>query len=192
MSPVTHFLAGWILANSSDLNRKERKAVTIAGVIPDIDGLGVIAEKLTQQWDRPLIWYSKYHHVLTHNLAFAFLVAGTCFLMTTRRWKTAALAFFSIHIHLLGDLVGSRGPDGYQWPIFYLFPFSEAWQWTWRGQWPLNAWPNFAITIVAVGVTFYLAWKRGFSPLEVVSTSADRTFVSTLRQRFPHPLRHVS
>lgn len=187
MSPVTHFLVGWMLANTVELNRKERGAVTIAGVIPDIDGLGVIAETLTQHWDRPLTWYSEYHHIVTHNLAFALLVGGISFLTATRRWKTAILVFLSFHVHLLGDLVGSRGPDGYQWPIFYLFPFSEAWQWTWHGQWELNAWPNFAITIVALGVTFYLAWRRGFSPFEMVSNSADWTFVSVLRHRFPLP-----
>ena len=44
MSPVTHFLLGWLVANSMKLDRKERTMVTIAGVIPDIDGLGAIAE----------------------------------------------------------------------------------------------------------------------------------------------------
>ncbi len=27
------------------------------------------------------------------------------------------LVLFSFHLHLLGDLVGARGPDGDQWPI---------------------------------------------------------------------------
>ncbi|MCU1284514.1 MAG: rane-bound metal-dependent hydrolase [Acidobacteriales bacterium] len=48
----------------------------------------------------------------------------------------------------------------------------------------LNAWPNFAITFALLITTFYLAWKRGFSPLEIFSTRADAAFVSTLRQRF--------
>lgn len=191
MSPVTHFLVGWALANTTELNRRERATVTIAGVIPDIDGIGIVAEKLTQTWDRPLIWYSKYHHVITHNLGFALLVVGATFLVATRRWKTAALAFVSFHLHLLGDLVGARGPDGYQWPIPYLLPFSDAWEWTWQGQWALNAWPNFVITIAILLVTFYLTWMRGYSPLEMVSSSADRTFVGALRQRFPHPRLHA-
>ncbi len=190
MSPVTHFLMGWVVANTTEFNRKERAAVTIAGVVPDIDGIGIIAEKLTQTWNRPLIWYSKYHHVVTHNLGFALLVAGTSFLLATRRWKTAALAFLSFHLHLLGDLVGARGPDGYQWPIRYLLPFSNAGEWTWQGQWELNAWPNFVITITMFTVTFYLAWKRGYSPLEMFSASVDRAFVGALRDRFRHPRLH--
>lgn len=187
MSPVTHFLMGWVVANTANLDRKERAAVTIAGVVPDIDGLGTIVEKLTRGWDRPLLWFSEYHHVLAHNLGFALLVAAASFMLATRRWKTAALVFVSFHLHLLGDLVGGRGPDGYQWPIPYLLPFSNAWQWSWQGQWELNAWPNFVITIAALLVTFYLAWKRGYSPLEMISPFADRAFVDTLRYRFPYP-----
>ncbi len=190
MSPVTHFLVGWIVANSADLNRKERAAVTVAGVIPDIDGIGAIAETLTRGWDKPLLWYSEYHHVLGHNLGFAVMVAAVSFMLATRRWKTAVLAFLSFHLHLLGDLVGGRGPDGYQWPIPYLLPFSDTWQWTWQGQWELNAWPNFVITIIALVMTFYLAWKRGYSPLEMVSASVDRTFIETLRHRFSDPRLH--
>ena len=185
MSPVTHLLIGWVVANTADLSRKERAAVTIAGIVPDIDGFGAIAETLTRKSDQPLLWFSKYHHVLTHNLGCALLVAGVSFMVATRRWKTAALAFLSFHLHLLGDLIGGRGPDGYQWPIPYLLPFSDAWRWTWQGQWALNAWPNFVITIVILCLTFYLAWKRGYSPVEIISPSADRAFVETLRNRFP-------
>lgn len=183
MNPVTHLLVGWMVANSATLNRRERAAVTLAGVVPDIDGLGAPLEVLTRDWERPLTWFSQYHHTL-HNITFAVAVAGISFLVATRRWKTAALAFVSFHLHLLGDLVGARGPDGHQWPIPYLLPFSRSWEWAWQGQWALNAWPNFAITGVLVVATFYLAWRRGFSPLEIVSSRADAAFVAVLRARF--------
>lgn len=129
MSPATHFLVGWMVANSTRLDRRERAAVAIAGVIPDLDGLGVVAEILTRNTSRPLTWFSDYHHTL-HNLPFALLVSVVAFLLARRRWKTAALAFLAFHLHLLGDLVGARGPDGYQWPIPYLLPFSRVWEWT--------------------------------------------------------------
>jgi len=38
MSPATHFLTGWVLANTASLNRRERALVTLAGVVPDIWG----------------------------------------------------------------------------------------------------------------------------------------------------------
>jgi hypothetical protein len=154
MSPATHFLVGWMVANSTELNRRERAAVAVAGVIPDLDGLGIVAEVLTRGTSHPLPWFSQYHHTL-HNLSFALLVSA-----------------------------GARGPDGYQWPIPYLLPFSRAWEWTWEGQWALNAWPNFVLTIALLLATFYLAWKRGFSILEMLSTRADQALVRTLRARF--------
>ncbi len=182
MSPATHFLTGWVLANSASLGRKERALVTLAGVVPDIDGLGIVAEYLTHNSRHPLEWFSTYHHSL-HSLLFAVVVAVVSFALATLRWKTAGLAFLSFHIHLLEDVLGSRGPDGYQWPIPYFMPFSRANDLRWHGQWALNAWPNFAITIALLFVTFYLAWWRGVSPLEMVSRKADSVFVATIRKR---------
>jgi inner membrane protein len=95
------------------------------------------------------------------------------------------LALVSFHIHLLEDVLGSRGPEGYQWPIPYLAPFSPVLQLTWHGQWGLNAWQNVLITIVLLLITLWLAWRRGFSPLEMVSTRADVALIASLRRRFP-------
>jgi len=194
MSPVTHFLVGWLVANIPSaggpraIGRRERAAIALAGVAPDLDGLGAIPEVLTKHSSHPLLWFTEYHHVLGHNLMFALVVAGVCYAVARRqRWLTALLAFVSFHLHLLGDLVGARGPDGYQWPVPYLAPFSVHWTWTWHGQWALNAWPNFVLTGVCLLLTFYLAWHRGFSPLEIVSPRADRAFVTALRARVPLP-----
>ena len=184
MSPVTHFLTGWVIANSASLSRSERALVTLACVVPDVDGLGIVAEYLTRNSQHPLEWFSNYHHSL-HSLPFAVVVAAVSFALASQRWKTAGLALLSFHIHLLEDLMGSRGPEGYQWPIPYLMPFSRACELTWRGQWALNAWPNFAITILLLLTTFYLAWARGLSPLEMVSVKADAAFVGALRKRMP-------
>ena len=182
MSPVTHFLIGWVVANNDSGNRRERAIIAIAGVIPDVDGFGVVIDYALQ--DKALTLWSKFHHVLAHNLSFGLLIAALSFMLAKRRWKTALLSLLSFHLHLLGDLVGSRGPDGYQWPIPYLYPFSTVWELSWQRQWELNAWPNFVITAVALIITFYLAWKRGYSPLEMISVTADAQFVGTLRQRF--------
>lgn len=186
MSPITHFLTGWLVANAPDgLGRRERALVTLAGVVPDADGLGLVAELLTRDSPRPLLWWTQYHHVLGHNLLFGVLAASAAAgLSKRRRWLAGALAFVSFHLHVLGDLIGARGPDGDQWPIRYLWPFSDV-GFTWAGQWELNAWPNFAITGAALLLTFLLARRRGYSPLEMISARADRSFVQTLRARFP-------
>lgn len=189
MNPVTHFLIGWTVANSAEVPRRDRALITLASVIPDLDGLGLIAEVATKDSARPLTWWSDYHHVLGHNVGFAVLVGVTVAAFGRSRLKATLLALLSFHLHLLGDLVGARGPDGHQWPIPYLLPFSNNLQLTWSEQWPLNGWPNFLLTFVLIAWALMLARKRGYSPLEIISARADRTVVETLRRRFPFPDR---
>ncbi len=187
VSPVTHFFLGWAVANSATLDKRERAMVTLAGIAPDVDGLGILAELLTRDSEKPLLWWSEYHHVLGHNLGACLLCAATGTAFARQRWKTALLIALSFHLHLLGDIVGARGPDGDQWPIPYLLPFSHAWNLTWEHQWALNAWPNLLLTAVTIGLTLYWAWQRGVSPLEMVSARANTAVVEALRQRIPTP-----
>ncbi len=213
MSPVTHFFAGWILASAfpvgrpTSLTRREKMLVVAAAVAPDLDGAGIIPELLTRNSSHPLLWFSQYHHTL-HTLAFAlactlaaYLIAGpwTNFTLRpmvfypgvpghqspTHPWLTAMLVFLGFHLHLLCDLIGARGPDGYQWPIPYLKPFSNAWQLTWHGQWALNGWQNFVVTGLFLAVTLWIAGKYSSSPLELASGTANRAFTQALRQRLP-------
>ena len=183
MNPVSHLLTGWVVANTVDLKARDRALVTLAGVLPDIDGLCIITEILTEHTASPLLWYSKYHHVLCHNMGFGLLLVVTAILFGIRRWMTAFLVLVVFHLHLLGDLVGSRGPDGYQWPIPYGAPFSDRWELIWTGQWELNAWPNVLFTALLLAATIYIARKKGCSPLEMVSKRADSAFVSFLRRK---------
>ena len=192
MHPVTHLLTGWAVAESADLGPKDRTLVTLAAVIPDIDGLGVFAELATENSSTPVYWWSEYHHVLCHNVGFGLLLAVSVALLAVRRTITTLLAVGVFHLHLLADLMGSRGPDGYQWPIPYLLPFSNRWQLRWDGQWALNAWPNIVLTVGLLGLALYLAWKRGYSPVGIVSLRADSALIATLRRRFGEPRRpHV-
>lgn len=184
----THFFAGWLVAASvPGLTRRERGLITFAGVAPDLDGLGFIVEELTANASHPLPWYSLYHHVLAHNLGVALLVAVMTYALAKRRVAAALLAFLSFHLHLLLDLIGSRGGDGYQWPIPYLAPFSQSWQLAWSGQWWVGAWQNTVATFVFVFATVYLAWRLGYSPVGLFSPKADAAFVATLRARFGVP-----
>jgi inner membrane protein len=189
MSPVTHFFTGWVFANCFELGRRDRALVTLACVVPDVDGLGIIPELLTRNSPHPLLWFSLYHHSL-HTLAFAVAIAALAFTLAVKKWKTSVLALLSFHIHLIEDVLGSRGPEGYQWPIPYLAPFSSSLLFVWRGQWGLNAWPNILLTIILWLIVLWLAWRRGFSPLEMVSAKADRALVEVLRRRYPNSLRN--
>lgn len=181
MSPITHFLTGWTIANlPTETTPRDRFLISIAAVIADIDGLGIVIDFITKR----TTFYQDFHHTLGHNLLFGIVVTFIFSWMATRKLLTVVLAFTCFHLHLFEDLIGSRSPDGYQWPIPYLWPFSDHWQWTWAGQWELNAWPNFLLTGVLLLVVFWLAVRRGFSPMEIISNKADSAFVRTLRQRF--------
>lgn len=183
MSPITHFFISWLVSNSAKLERRDRALVTAAGVIPDIDGLGIIADIFMQNSNEPFKWYQQYHHVLTHNLAFALIVTIAAFLLAKKRALAASFAFVSFHLHLLGDIAGSAGPEGSLWSIPYFWPRSNV-EFTWSGQWELNAWQNIVITAIAICLSIFLSWKRGYSPLEVFSTKADKVLVEVLRKRF--------
>lgn len=186
MSPITHLLLSWGAANLlPDSTRRDRAIITFAGVAPDLDGLGVVAEVLTRDSAHPLLWFTEYHHLLGHNIAAAAVVTGAAAVFSRARVPTALLACFTFHLHLLCDVIGARGPDGYQWPIPYLLPFSNAAQWSWNGQWALNAWQNMVITLAAMALALILARRRGYSPIELISSKADQALVATLRNRFP-------
>ena len=187
MNPASHFLISWLTANTVQLTRRERFLITCSGLAPDVDGLGVIGDVLTRNSDKPLQWWGDYHHLLGHNILFGGCLTAAVFLFAKKRKAAALLALISFHLHLFCDLIGSRGPDGYQWPIPYFWPFSDAQQWTWQGQWALNAWPNLLITVTVLAATLHLAWQSGRSPLEFLAHKANAAFVAALRSRFGEP-----
>ncbi len=192
MNVLSHALLGWSAATvPPSLSRADRAWIVAASVASDLDGIGLFAELVTRDSDRPLFWWSEYHHVLGHNLLFA-LVLGALAWLFTRKAAVSLLAVAMVHLHVACDLIGSRGPDGYQWPIPYFWPLSDTPAFTVPWQWQLNAWPNVVIGIALLAYTFWFAWRTGKSPLELVSLRANSAFVLTLRSRFPSPTnRHI-
>lgn len=185
MSPITHLLTSWVIANiPKNLSRRDMLLITVAGVAPDLDGLGAVVEMATINTSHPLLWFTDYHHSL-HCITFCAVICALTVALANRKAVATALAALAFHVHLLCDIVGARGPDGYDWPIPYLLPFSRSWQITWAGQWQLNAWPNIAVTLVLLFITFWLAWLRGYSIICFLSPRADQLFVETIRRRFP-------
>lgn len=182
MSPITHLLAGWSVANTAELGRTDRSLVTLSGLIPDIDSFGLLMRLIPISTIDQAQWWPDYHHRLGHNITFGLGLAIICLAFGKDKVKTALLALISFHTHIIFDLIGSKGPDGYQWPIWYLYPFAEM-QLTWSYQWELNSWPNFAITALLLAYTFHIARSKGRTPIEFISIRADRAVVDTLRRR---------
>jgi len=128
VNPVTHLLAGWILtqAESAHGTARKRAIITLVGVAPDLDGLGIIPELLTSNSSHPLVWFSEYHYILRHNIAADAASTSVAYFFSGRSLKNTFLACASFHLHLLCDVMGARGPGGYQWPVPYLLPFTNA------------------------------------------------------------------
>lgn len=173
---------GWSVANVDTLEHRDRLLVTIGGVLPDIDSFGILPEIITS---KRLDWFSQYHHILAHNLTVVILGLIVVIWLARQRLKAGILFLLAFHLHLLCDIIGGRGPDGYQWPIPYLWPLWPELQITWPYQWSLNAWPNFVITILFIIITLCLARTKGYSIVGLFSKKADQSLVKIIRERFP-------
>lgn len=174
-------MLGWLAIQPAGLDLRERRVVTLAGLAPDLDGLGVVVDLATARTASPTSWFADYHHVLSHNLLAGVAIAAVAWVVGGRRWRVCGLALLVFHLHLACDAVGSGGPDGSPWTLAYAWPFS-AQAWSWSGQWALNAWPNILISLVAAGLIAWSGVSRGRTVLEVLSIRADAILVGVLRR----------
>ncbi len=185
MAPGTHALLGWWTANVVPLERRDRLLVFLGGVLPDLDGLGLLFSMEA---------YHTYHHVLFHNLTGCLLWVAVTAAAARDRVRCALLAFLNWHLHLACDYFGSRGPmTDPPWVLPYLFPFVGGWSdetlvgpsWYWNPwQWPLNAWPNTLITVLGLAGWIYIGVRLGRTWFEFVSLRFDAEVCKMLRKWF--------
>jgi inner membrane protein len=169
VNPIVHAELSWLGAQGLP-TRRDRVLVTLGGVLPDLDGLSLVAgEDL----------YAKWHHVLTHGFASALVISGLLALFATRRLAVFALALAAFHLHLLCDLLGS-GPG---WPLYYFWPFSRL-EWSWDGQWDLASWQNSLIGLAATLAVLACAVPFNRTAVELFSLEADAKVVDAIRRRF--------
>ncbi len=183
MAPLTHLLTSWVIGATLTDNPRDCRLVTLAGVLPDLDGLG-LAVDLFNRFVRhhPTNYYQYYHHYLLHGAFGAVVVTLLLTCLARSYWRVAVLSCGLFHLHLLCDLVGSRGPSPEDlWAIFYYGPFDKDPMWIWKGQWPLDAWRNRLLTLAVFIPALWLPPRLGYSVVGVFSRKADRVFVETLR-----------
>src|SRR3974390_2138613 len=114
MSPLTHFFGSWLVAAVTTDNARDRKLVTLAGIVPDGDGLGVVADvvkSLASGKENNYEYYQHYHHLLLHGWPGAIVVSGLLALFARKRMRVLLMCLVTFHLHLLCDLLGSRGPE---------------------------------------------------------------------------------
>src|SRR5262245_31636273 len=100
MSPVIHFLGSWMIACATTHNPRDRKLVTLAGVLPDADGLGLVADaaiSLASGKEISFWYYQKYHHYLLHGWFGALLTTAVLMCFARQRWRTGLLCLLTFH-----------------------------------------------------------------------------------------------
>jgi len=187
MSPFTHLLASWFVAAKTADNPRDIRLVTLAGVLPDLDGLGLAVDLFKDpSLSHGAIYYQQYHHWLAHGIAGGVAIAALMACFAQRRWNVFILALAVFHLHLICDLLGSRGPSPHDlWTIFYLGPFSRHWELLWPYQWPLDGWQNRIIGCTLFLTSLWMARRDGHSFLGVFNRRADAAVVSVLQKWFP-------
>ena len=186
MSPIAHFVSSWLVATVVATNARDRRLVTLAGVLPDADGLGMVVDvvkHLVTGEELSFHYYQHFHHLWLHGWPGALLVAGALAAGANQPWRVAIGCLITFHLHLLCDLLGSRGPTPADlWPICYGEPLFRHPVWFWKGQWRLDGWQNAAIFMVMFA--FALGWtaKRGYSFAEIFGARADAAFTGVLRK----------
>lgn len=167
-------------------NPRDRKLVTFAGILPDADGLGIIADvvgSVVSGKENTFHYYQQYHHYLLHGWFGAIVVAALLALFAQKRLNVALLCLVTFHLHLLCDFVGSRGPSpGDIWPINYSEPFFRLPSFFWKNQWRLDGWQNRIICVFLFLTELWTAPRRGYSVVEVFSRKWDLTFLEVLRK----------
>jgi membrane-bound metal-dependent hydrolase YbcI (DUF457 family) len=183
---VTHLLADWAIAAPTQASRRDRALIAWAGVLPDLDGAGIVVDFATRLLGlAETDLYQEYHRAWGHGLPAALAIALAAAACARRPARVLVFSLAVVHLHFLMDIAGSRGTDpGDLWPIRYLMPLSDAWTIAWQGQWPLVSWQNTSITALLIVVALALALRLRISPCELFSESADRKVVEALQARW--------
>ena len=186
MSPITHLLVGWTTLERTQPTDRDKTLVVLAGLAPDLDGLGIIVDFATRTFGlAETNYYQEFHRVYGHGLPAAVVIGAVVAGMAASRWRAAMGAFIAVHLHFVCDILGSRGKGEEDiWGIAYLSPLADKPVFEWSGQWELISWQNTLVTVVLLAWMFARAIRTGYTPLRLVSKVADAKVVAALRKRF--------
>lgn len=181
MAPQQHFVISWVLSNLGCSTRRERIVATICGVVPDIDGLGLILDKTIGRGS--YTYYLSWHHKAAHNLFALIMAAVVAFFICKKKVIPAIVSCSTFLCHLVCDYIGSGGQEGAVWPIAPFWPLSSyelspGWQWS------LNDWRNTLITGIFLLAVALIVAKKHRSFLEVFSVKLDKYCIKTVEHVF--------
>lgn len=176
MQLPTHLAISWLIGQHLR-ERRDRRLVTWAGVLPDLDALSLLGGAAA---------FSEYHHLLTHGLVAGVIISVLATVCAREQLKVLLLSLVTFHVHLICDWLGS----GRDWPIVYFYPFSRREYYTPYG-WPLASFQNVGVWLAAVALAVYVGIATGRTFVEAfLPARADAAVVKALRDiyaRFRRP-----
>src|SRR5471030_3016805 len=100
MSRITHFLVGWTTLERTQPADRDKALVVLAGLAPDLDGLGIIVDFATRTLGlAEANYYQEFHRVYGHGLPAALVIAAFVACVATNKWRAATGAFIAVHLH---------------------------------------------------------------------------------------------
>lgn len=186
MSPGAHFIGSWLVASAVTKTPRDRKLITLAGILPDFDGLGMVVDITKGLFSGEATnyhFYHQFHHLLGHGWPAALVICGLLAGFATKRVRVFGFCLLTFHLHLLCDLLGSRGPSPSDlWPISYGEPLFRHPIWFWKNQWRLDGWQNQISFVFILFGSLWQSVRVGHSFVEVFSRRADEVFVRVLKK----------
>lgn len=171
MHLLTHFLAGWSVANLARVPPKERAVCMGVSLLPDLDGLSLLGGVEA---------YQNYHHLVAHNITVGAVAVAALTWLFGSSVKAAVTYLLLFHLHLLMDIFGS-GPG---WGIAYFWPWDGA-SIVSKHAWSFSGWQNYVTLLVLIGWALFIAVRHRRTPLEYIAPRLDRGVLKAILRQ-PH------
>jgi hypothetical protein len=154
-----------------DLNG--RRAVAIAGVAVDLDGLAIVFGREA---------FNTYHHVVFHNLLSAGVITLAAFLLFPRNLKLVLFCALAAIIHFGLDFLGCH------WDLYFLRPFSSAAVnlSNYLPEWLVMYVFQGAGTVIMFGFVVRVFLKKERSFLEIFTPKGDRFIMNFVTLPWRH------
>ena len=110
MNLITHGLAGWCFGRSLTDKPSDAMFLTFASFAPDLDAVGAVIDLINGE---ETVYFTRFHHKFGHNI-FAGILVTILVMSFSKSVRTGLWGGVIFHFHLLCDLVGAKGPDGYK------------------------------------------------------------------------------
>lgn len=119
MDPFSHYVVAYAAGRKADISLNKMRAITLGGVIPDVDGFSIIFGMEA---------FKNFHGGPFHSILFAviFALAMTLGFYLYSKENVIIWAFLGVAFHLLLDIPNTLGYRLAEDGLYYLWPFSDS------------------------------------------------------------------